>query len=255
MSHKRIVTGFIPARYGSTRLPGKALANICGLPMVVRVMQGASGAKTLDRLTALTDDIRILEAITNHGGEAVLTPVSCKNGTERIGYVLDEIPCSIAVNIQGDEPLITGEIIDKAVKPLLEDESIDIATLACPIDSIQETNNPSAVKVVCDIEGFALYFSRSPIPYRDLKNNEVSMETELPLGLKHIGLYVYRSQVVKAIASAAPTPLELAEKLEQLRMLEMGFKIKVVVIQDELIGVDTAGDLEKIREIFRQKLI
>ena len=254
MKNDKIV-GFIPARYDSTRLPGKALADIAGLPMVVRTLRGAETAETLTRAIVLTDDQRIMEAVTSHGGEAMMTPACCRNGTERIAYALGKIDCDIAVNIQGDEPLITGEIIDKAVQPLLKDSAIAIATLACPIIEWEELEHPAAVKVVCDRGGFALYFSRSPIPYRNHSSLVTGQSySEKVIGLKHIGLYVYRSEVVKDITSAEPTPLETAEKLEQLRMLEMGYGIKVSVISERLIGVDTPEDLEGVRNMFLLKM-
>ena len=242
------IIGFIPARRSSTRLPGKALADIAGLPMVVRTLRGAETAQTLTRTIVLTDDQRIMDAVTSHGGEAMMTPASCRSGAERIAYALEKIDCDIAVNIQGDEPLITDEIVDKAVEPLLQDSAIDIATIACPIIDREELENPAAVKVVCDREGFALYFSRSPIPFNGHSSLGISHSfSDSIIGLKHIGLYVYRSVVLKEITSAEPTPLEIAENLEQLRMLELGWRIKVSLVSESLIGVDTPEDLEKVR--------
>ena len=245
MADERII-GFIPARYASQRLPGKALADIAGLPMIVRVMQGAGQASLLDRLIVLTDDERILRAVEIHGGEAMMTPEWCRNGSERIAWALKSLPCSIAVNVQGDEPLITGELVDLAINPLLEERRVDFATLACQIRDMTELNNPSAVKVVCDIDGNALYFSRSPLPY---PADFAPGDKNAPY-LKHIGLYGCRAEALKKTTAAKPTPLEKVEKLEQLRMLEMGFRIKVVVVEHELIGVDTAEDLEKVRKRF-----
>ena len=242
------VIGFIPARYASTRLPGKALEDIGGLPMVVRTLRGASQAETLSRCIVLTDDRRIFDAVLAHGGEAMMTPESCNNGTERIGYALDEIDCDIAVNIQGDEPQISGDYIDRAVKPLMEDEKVQIVTLACPVSSKEELLNPSAVKLVCDRQGNAMYFSRSTIPYpghTDFSNHDYSR------WLKHIGLYVYRSEIVKALLIAEPSFLETAEKLEQIRMLELGYKIRVAVVEKALIGVDTTEDLERVCAFFK----
>ena len=242
------IIGFIPARFASTRLPGKALADIAGLPMVVRTLQGASQAKTLSRCIVLTDDRRIFDAVAEHGGEALMTPESCRNGTERIAYALDEIPCDIAVNIQGDEPEITGGYVDGAVVPMLEDETIDISTLVCPVKDEDELYDVSANKVVLDKNDFALYFSRSTIPYpcnTDFSNGGYDR------WWKHIGLYVYKSEVVKALMKTEPTFLETAEKLEQLRMLEMGYRIKVVKVKEAQIGVDTPEDLEAIRNHFK----
>ncbi len=248
MSEALTIAGFIPARYGSTRIPGKALAEIAGMPLVVRVYRGASEAESLSRLVVLTDDRRILQAVERYGGEAVMTPESCRNGTERIATVLERIPCDIAVNIQGDEPMISGEYIDRAVQPLLLDASLDAATLACPIENREEFEDPSAVKVVMDRQGNALYFSRAAIPFNGFP--QAGTDNSRLYGYKHIGLYVYRSEVVKKISSAPPTPLESAEKLEQLRLLESGCRMKVVISPGGLIGVDTPEDLEEVRKVF-----
>lgn len=254
MTNDQII-GFIPARYASTRFPGKPLADIGGIPMVVRVMWGAERAKTLSRTVVLTDDQRIFDAVIEHEGEAMMTPESCRNGTERIAIALKEIPCDIAVNIQGDEPLITGELIDTAVQPLLNDTNIQIATLACPVADREELENPSAVKVVLDRQGFALYFSRSPIPFiGDSSFIDRSSDCDAELCLKHIGLYAYRTGVVKAVTEAEPTPLETVEKLEQLRMLELGYRIKVSLVKASLIGVDTPEDLVEVNNIFNHIL-
>jgi 3-deoxy-manno-octulosonate cytidylyltransferase (CMP-KDO synthetase) len=167
---------------------------------------------------------------------------------------LEKIKCDIAVNIQGDEPLITGELIDQAVENSINDEKIDIATLACPIKNEAELNDPSSVKVVCDVKGFALYFSRSVIPYSG-HSSLVTRHSDMNTALwwKHIGLYAYRSEVVKQVTAMRPTALELTEKLEQLRWLEIGYKIKVIKVIGGLIGVDTKEDLERVRELFKAK--
>jgi len=253
MPDNRIV-GFIPARYGSTRFPGKALADIQGKPMVWRTLLAAKQSQLLTRTVVLTDDQRIFNAVAERGGQVMLTPESCKNGTERIAHALEKIPCEIAVNIQGDEPLITGRQIDTAIKPLLTDNQVNISTLACPIKDEHELHDPSAVKVVRDLRGFALFFSRNVIPYE--KYTEINFEEQEgnnPLWLKHIGLYVYQSEIVKAITRQDITPLESAEKLEQLRMLEMGYKIRVEIVPDGPVGVDTPDDLKKVNEIFRER--
>jgi 3-deoxy-manno-octulosonate cytidylyltransferase (CMP-KDO synthetase) len=245
------IIGFIPARYASTRLPGKPLLDIAGIPMIVRVLQGASQAKTLSRILVLTDDQRIFDTVVKYQGEALLTPASCRNGTERIASVLDKIPCSIAVNIQGDEPLISGKLIDRAVQPLLDDPEITVSTLACPISEAGELSDASIVKVICDRNNYALYFSRSPIPFPDyLLLNSKGHQIKKGIWWKHIGLYVYYPEIVKLMLFTTPTTLETAEKLEQLRLLELGLKIRVVKVDANLIGVDTMEDLEKARAFF-----
>lgn len=244
---------FIPARYASTRLPGKPLADIAGVPMIMRVYHAAEEAKSVGRIIVLTDDSRIYNVVSERGGQVMKTPETCRNGTERIAYALENIPCEIAVNLQGDEPLITGEYIDNAIKPLIRKPGIQISTLACPIKDEAELYNPSAVKVVCDKDDMALYFSRSPIPSPVNTSFEEHLKSERPIWLKHIGLYAYHTGVVRAVMKAEPTMLEKAEKLEQLRMLELGYRIHVELIPEGLIGVDTPEDLEAVNRIFRER--
>ncbi|MBC8204229.1 MAG: 3-deoxy-manno-octulosonate cytidylyltransferase [FCB group bacterium] len=250
MSTTKII-GFIPARYASSRLPGKPLSDIAGLPMIAHVYHGVSQSKILDDVIVLTDDARIKAAVELNGGSAFMTPENCRNGTERIAWAIDNIPieCGIAVNIQGDEPMITGELVDRAAAPLLKDADVDIATLACLIHDMKELRNPAAVKVVCDNNMNALYFSRSPIPH---PQNIPPEDKDVPY-YKHIGIYAYHAKVVKHVTSVEPTPLERAEKLEQLRMLELGYKIAVTIVEHSLIGVDTQEDLDMVRLIFNSK--
>lgn len=218
------------------------------MPMVARVLKGAQEAKTLSRVIVLTDDQRIFDSAVSFGGEAMMTPESCRNGTERIAAALEKIDCDIAVNIQGDEPLITGDFIDRAVEPLLCEPDLKVSTIANPMTNCSDLENPSMVKVVCDRNMNALYFSRSPIPYAGFNEKLcTSPRGDLQGYWKHLGIYVYRSDVVKAIPKMEPTFLETAERLEQLRLLENGFKIRVVPVPPRLISVDTAEDLEKVR--------
>ena len=247
------VVCFIPARYHSTRLPGKPLVELAGTPMIMRVYHAAEEAQTVGRIIVLTDEDRIYDVVAERGGKVMKTPVECRNGTERIAFALQSLPCEIAVNLQGDEPLMKGEYIDQAVKPLLRKPGIQISTLACPIESEEELMNPSAVKVVCDNEGLALYFSRSPIPSPENTPFEKHLNGEKPIWLKHIGLYAYHAGVVRAVMKSEPTMLEQAEKLEQLRMLELGYRIHVEIIPEGLIGVDTPEDLEVVNRIFEER--
>jgi len=246
------VIGFIPSRYGSTRLRAKALQDICGRPMVARVLQGAMEAKTLSRVIVLTDDRRIYDAAVSNGGEALMTPESCRNGTERIAAALEQVGCDIAVNIQGDEPLITGEFIDQAVQPLLDEPDLPVSTLACRLTDCAELDNPSFVKVVCDKRMNALYFSRSTIPYAGF-HTAICNAPERPVEgwWKHYGIYVYRAEIVKLMMTIEPSFLELSERLEQLRLLENGYRIRVVEVPPRLISVDTAEDLERARAFFK----
>ena len=236
------IIGIIPARYGSTRFPGKALADIGGKPMIQRVWESASKSKLINELYTATDDKRIFDAVGKFWGKAVMTSAKHKSGSDRIGEVVKNIKCDIVVNIQGDEPFINPLNIDKAIKSLITDKSIQVSTLCTKIKNKGEIDNPNVVKVVSDKEGFALYFSRHAIPFN--RNNTKSVSY-----YKHIGLYVYRKDYLMKFIKMKPSKLELAEKLEQLRILENGERIKVVVTNVESITVDTENDLKKIKNL------
>jgi 3-deoxy-manno-octulosonate cytidylyltransferase (CMP-KDO synthetase) len=239
-----VVIGVIPARYGSTRLPAKALADINGKPMIQHVYERCLKAKLLDEVLVATDDKRIYEAVMGFGGNVVMTSLKHKSGTDRIGEAIRNIKCDIVVNIQGDEPMISPANINKAITPLRKDRSIMVSTLCIRLTSHSEIINPSIVKVVKDVNGNALYFSRCPIPFeRD--------GTKQTVYYKHIGLYVYRKEYLSRLVQLKPSKLELAEKLEQLRILESGEKIKVVETNIDSHSVDTPADLTKIRSLLR----
>ena len=253
------IVAVIPARYGSSRFPGKPLADICGKPMVQHVYERAKSATLVGEIVVATDDDRIAEAVRKFGGEVVLTSPEHRTGTERVAEVVRGREADIVVNIQGDEPLIRGEIIDAAIRPLISDESLHISTLKSPITRMSDWFNPNVVKVVTDREGFALYFSRSPIPFFrdefmgdgrfppwDRKGGD-DPSPPGPVSV-HIGLYVYRRSLLLSIAQMEPTPLERAEGLEQLRLMENGYRIKVVPVDYHPVGVDTPADLEEVRE-------
>src|SRR5512137_2289135 len=246
---KPSIVAVIPSRYGSTRFPGKSLALILGKPMVQWVYERAKRSVLLDRVIVATDDHRIVNAVAAFGGEAVMTSPEHATGTDRIAEVVRTLDCDIVVNVQGDEPLIDPEMIDAAVRPLAEDPSLPMGTLAKLITDPVEACDPNVVKVVVDGKGFALYFSRAPIPWdRDGWAGKTSL-ADLGAGgprYKHIGLYVYRRDFLLAYAAMPQTPLEMTEKLEQLRALEHGHRIKVVVTDRESFGVDIPGDLSKI---------
>jgi 3-deoxy-manno-octulosonate cytidylyltransferase (CMP-KDO synthetase) len=246
---KPIIVAIIPSRFGSTRFPGKSLALIRDKPMVQWVYERAKRSALLDRVIVATDDNRILKAVAAFGGEAVMTSTGHATGTDRIAEVARALECDIVVNVQGDEPLIDPDMIDAAVRPLAEDRTLPMGTLAKLITDPAEARDPNVVKVVMDGNGFALYFSRAPIPWdRDGWAGRTSL-TDLGAGgprYKHIGLYVYRRDFLLAYAAMPQTPLEMTEKLEQLRALEQGHRIKVVVTERESFGVDIPGDLSKI---------
>jgi 3-deoxy-manno-octulosonate cytidylyltransferase (CMP-KDO synthetase) len=236
----------IPARYASERLPGKPLVDIAGKPMIQHVYERAVRARSLDAVYVATDDERIASAVRAFGGIAVMTPASCQSGSDRIACAARSIEdAALIVNIQGDEPLIAPEMIDEAVEPLRRDSAILAGTLVRAITTAEELLNPGIPKVVLDCEGFCLYFSRSPIPFvRGLPADAWPSSATL---YKHIGLYVYRRAFLLTYASLAQTPLERAENLEQLRILEHGYRIKAVVTTRDTISVDTPGDLDRIR--------
>lgn len=239
------ITAIIPARYASTRLPGKPLLDISGKPMVQHVYERAKKAELVNRVMVATDDRRIFDAVEGFGGRAVMTSESHKSGTDRLAEVAKGLDSDIIVNIQGDEPLIEPGMIDEAIRPLMEDDSIVMGSLKAEIRDETELNNPNVVKVVVDRNDFALYFSRYPIPY---------IRDDSPLSLltgrfKHIGLYVYRREFLLEYAGMPQTPLEEAEKLEQLRALENGYRIKVPTTRYQSIGVDTEEDLERVRRL------
>jgi len=243
------IIAIIPARYGSTRFPGKALALIKDKPMIRWVYERTQRSRLIDRVLVATDDKRILQSITAFGGEAIMTSPEHPTGTDRVAEVANKLHCDIVVNVQGDEPLIHPEMIDQAISPFLDDPSIPMGTLCKEIDNEEEAFDPNVVKVVFDGNGFALYFSRAPIPWdRDHWSGKSSF-AELALTrpmYKHIGLYVYRRDFLLHYTKMPQTPLEASEKLEQLRALESGYRIKTVVTEHDSFGVDIPEDLGKI---------
>lgn len=244
MPNKEYIIAIIPSRYGSTRLPAKPLIDLCGMPMIQHVYERTRRAKLIHRVLVAADDARVVEVVKHFGGEVVMTPKDVRSGSDRVAYVARDLAnASIIVNIQGDEPLIEPVMIDEAVQPLIDDPSIAVGTLVKQIDSPEELTNPNVVKVVLDIYGFALYFSRSSIPFvRD-------GQSPYTFYYKHIGLYVFRRDFLLKFASLPETALERIEKLEQLRILEHGFKIKAAVTRYDSVPVDTPEDVEKVRKI------
>lgn len=243
------IIAIIPARYGSTRFPGKSLAIIEGKPMIQWVYERTQRSKLVGRVIVATDDDRIFTAVRSFGGEAVMTSKDHATGTDRIAEVARQLRCDLVVNVQGDEPLIRPEMIDQAIAPLAADPSIPMGTLCKTISDRGEAADPNVVKVVFDEKGFALYFSRAPIPWdRDQWAGRDALR-DLPLAgprYKHIGLYVYRRDFLLQYAGMPQSALENIEKLEQLRALERGHRIKVTVTEHESFGVDIPGDLGKI---------
>ncbi len=237
--------GIIPARYESTRLEGKVLVDLLGKPMVQHVWERAKEAKFLDDLVIACDDERVKQVAEDFGAKVVLTSKDHLSGTDRLTEIVHPLDVKVVVNIQGDEPLIQPSMVDKLAHELLEDPECVMATLVKRITNLEEINNPNIVKVVTDRSGYALYFSRSPIPY---KRSDSFSET---IYFKHIGLYAYTKDFLFTFKNLPKSQLEATEKLEQLRVLESGFKIKTVETDVETIGVDTYEDLEKVKEKMR----
>jgi 3-deoxy-manno-octulosonate cytidylyltransferase (CMP-KDO synthetase) len=247
------ISAVIPARYGSTRFEGKPLADILGKPMIQYVYEGVRQSKLIDEVIVATDDQRILEVVKSFGGKAIMTSPTHSTGTDRVAEVAKKLKSEIIVNVQGDEPLIKGTIIDNAIRPLLTDDTVPMSTLITRIEEVKDWLNPHIVKVVVDQKNFALYFSRSPIPFpRDLNIGRLESHpfgTDRPLPkkvFKHIGVYVFRRKFLLHFSKMKPTPLEKLEKLEQLRALENGYSIKVTPVDYEPICVDTPEDLQKV---------
>lgn len=251
------VVGIIPSRYGSTRLPAKALAVIAGEPMIWHVYQRACEAQRLDQVIVATDDERIYEAVRDRGGRVVMTDPGHASGTDRIAEVAADLDCDVVVNVQGDEPLMRPDVIDAVVAPF-EAPELRMATAATPIHSAEEFRDPAVVKVVLDERGFALYFSRSPLPHYRLDtpgggtDNAFRDEATGLTALKHLGLYAYRRDTLLWLSRLQPTALERAEKLEQLRALGHDCRIRVVIVDYSPQGVDTPEDLERARRILEE---
>lgn len=252
------ITAVIPARYASTRFPGKALAEIGGKPMIQHVYERTVQAKLVSRTIVATDDPRIADAVHQIGGEVIMTAASHETGTDRLAEVAHGLDADIIVNVQGDEPLICPDMIDQAIQPFLEDADLQMGTLKTRIKCLHDFLSPNVVKVVTDNLSNALYFSRSPLPFfrdkwKDLKDE--SFCCGKLLCYKHVGLYVYRKDFLLKFASLSPTFLEISEKLEQLRAVENGVKIRVIETEFESFGVDTPDDLVKAQVRYQQTKI
>ena len=235
----------IPARYASTRLPGKPLRDIAGKPMIVRVYERAIRAQRVHEVVVATDDERIRAAVEEHGGHAVMTRADHATGTDRLAEVAAQRPdCDLIINVQGDEPLIDPAVIDALVAPFEHDTALMMATAKTEITDAAEMENPNNVKVVADRTGTALYFSRARIPYARNAGAKV---------YKHIGIYAYRRDFLLAYAKMAQTELECSESLEQLRALENGYRIRVVETDAVFIGVDTEEDLAAVNAEYQRR--
>jgi 3-deoxy-manno-octulosonate cytidylyltransferase (CMP-KDO synthetase) len=237
------VLGVIPSRYGAQRFPGKPLAPIAGIPMIVRVVRQAQKAKRLTEVWVATDDERIVRVVEKAGAKAVMTPPSLKSGTDRIAYAVRKEKADIIVNIQGDEPVISPKAIDAAVEVLKDDARVLMSTVVIPMQDKKEWLDPNVVKAVLGPKGNVLYFSRAPIPF--------PREGGVPKAYKHMGLYGYRPAWLQLMATLKPTPLELTEKLEQLRAMENGVLIRAAVRKVGSIAVDVPADVKAVERYLR----
>lgn len=239
--------GIIPARYASTRFPGKPLVDIAGKTMIQRVYEQALKAKSLSKVVVATDDERIAEEVKRFGGEFAFTASHHQSGTDRCAEVIEQIPgFDVVINVQGDEPFIEPAQIDLLASCFVADQ-VELATLIKPIQSQESIYNPNSPKVVIDVNGRAIYFSRSPIPF--IRTGEPGVWAEKHQFYKHIGIYGYRTEALKSITRLPPSSLEIAESLEQLRWIENGFYIQTKVTDLETVAIDTPEDLLKLNKL------
>jgi 3-deoxy-manno-octulosonate cytidylyltransferase (CMP-KDO synthetase) len=239
--------GVIPARYASTRLKAKVLADLLGKPLIQHVWERAGKAKHLDGLLIATDDERVKSVCEGFGARVIMTSPECASGSDRIIEAVKEINAAYILNIQGDEPLIEASIIDNLITTMWKEKQAPVATVIKRIEKEADLSNPNVVKVVVDRKGYALYFSRSVIPFN---REEAAFNTRVYY--KHLGIYGYQKSFLMSFPKLSKSMLEETEKLEQLRVLEAGYKIKVVETSKETISVDTAEDLEKVRSYLRK---
>jgi 3-deoxy-manno-octulosonate cytidylyltransferase (CMP-KDO synthetase) len=240
---KKIIV--IPARYASTRLPGKPLIDIEGKPLLQWVYEGACRSKFADGVLIATDDERIKNAAHTFGAEAIMTDPNLPSGTDRVFAAIQGREADLIINLQGDEPFIEPSIIDQLFSTM-EKGGVEMATLCCPMAEEREYRDPNTVKVVLDSAGFALYFSRSPIPFSRTLNSELRTPNCL---YKHIGIYAFTRSFLQRFVSMPKSPLEATESLEQLRVIENGYRIKVIVTDYNGFGIDTPEDLERARKL------
>ena len=253
----------IPARYGSTRFPGKPLAALSGKPMIQHVYEGARQARDVDEVVVATDDERIMRAVSAFGGKAMMTSPTCRSGSERAAEVARARSESVIINVQGDEPLIHPDMISGLVSFLSAHAAVPMASLMTTLSRPEDLANPNIVKVVVDRDGFALYFSRAPIPHWRDAGGSGQLPTAQPApavarggpgspqprAYKHLGIYGYQRHFLLQFPSLEPTPLEQAEQLEQLRALEYGYRIKLLETVHDSIGVDTPDDLKRVEQL------
>lgn len=235
----------IPARYASTRLPGKPLIPIAGVPLILRVLHGVRSCAAVDRVIVATDDKRIADVVERDGGEAMMTPSDLPSGGDRVAYAARQVPSEYVINVQGDDPLVGADMIEPLIAALKSDKETKLALLAKRIERREEVNDPNIVKVVFDQQGRGLYFSRSPIPYPRNAENAV--------WYKHIGPYGWRRDFLMKFAGMPQTPLEKTESLEMLRVLENGYTLRCVPTKRDTIEIDTPDDVRRLEAYLAEK--
>lgn len=253
----------IPARYASSRFPGKPLVLLAGRPMIQHVYERACQARLADAVIVATDDQRIAEVITACGGQVMMTSSTHPTGTDRVAEVAAQVACELVVNVQGDEPGIMPQVIDMLLQPFAEDATLVMTTLARPVRTLDELLSPNVVKVVVDQAGYALYFSRAPIPYDRSAWPQAphllatsGTSPHVPDASRvHVGLYAYRRDFLLRLTQWPQTPLQQLESLEQLRVLEHGYRIRVVDTTYENIGVDTPADVARVERLLAQQAL
>lgn len=242
------VTVIIPARYNSKRLPGKPLLKLGDRTIIQHVYENAAASRLVSRVVVATDDRRIYDTVRDFGGDCIMTPKGISSGTDRVAYAAKDIRTKLIMNLQGDEPFLTPAIFDTGLRTALADRrGSDVVTLASKIRTARELENPNHVKVVMDRQGHALYFSRFPIPF--VRDNKGKLVKTVKNHYRHIGIYIFRRKVLLGFIKLAPSLLERMERLEQLRMLENGYRITVVVTGNPPAGIDTPNDMERARGI------
>jgi len=234
----------IPSRYGATRFPGKSLARIEGRPMIQWVWEAACRSRLTEQVIVATDDDRIADMAAKFGADVVMTKKSHRSGTDRMAEVADKISAQLYVNVQGDEPLLSPAAVDDLIRAMMENPRMPIGTLAHRIETEAEWRSPEVVKVVCNRHQEALYFSRSPLPFHRAFDVKARV-------LRHVGIYAFRSRALATFVSLKPSPLEVAESLEQLRALEYGLAIQVIETKYRCLGVDTPADLARVEAALR----
>lgn len=243
------IFGVIPARWGSTRFPGKCLADLHGRPVIAWVVEAVSNATMVEEVVVAADDSRILDAAEDAGARGIMTRDDHPSGTDRVAEACAFADAGdVVINIQGDEPLIDPALVDLLAREM-SDRSRDMATAAAPIKSLEDLESPNVVKVVCAADGTALYFSRSPIPHC----RDSAPDVHSGLFWRHIGIYAYRCEFLQRLVATLPCELELTEKLEQLRALHIGASMAVLRVEDTGMGVDTPGDLARVSRLMAAK--